>query len=104
MSQFDVFANPVTSARRAYPLVVCLQSDLIAGGADVVVAPLASRRSVPGTIGRLTPIIRIDEQDYVVLTNSLTSLPAKALQQRLANLSSYRQSLTAALDLLFFGI
>jgi len=104
VAQFDVFTNPVTAARRAYPLVIGLQSDLIALGTEVVVAPMAPRRLLPGAAGRLTPIVRIEDQDYVVITQSLTSLPARDLERRIANLQAYRQSLMAAVDLLFFGV
>jgi hypothetical protein len=43
MAQFDVCINPIIAARRAYPLVIKLQSDLITGGATVVVAPLVRK-------------------------------------------------------------
>jgi toxin CcdB len=104
MQQFDVYANPVSSARRAYPLIICLQSDLLSDGTEVVVAPMVPRRSLAGAAGRLTPAVAIDDQEYIVLTNSLTSVPARDLVQRTANLLAYRQQLMAAVDLLFFGI
>jgi hypothetical protein len=65
---------------------------------------MAPRRLLPAAAGRLTPIVRIDDQDYVVITQSLTSLPAHDLERRIANLQSCRQSLMAAVDLLFFGM
>jgi toxin CcdB len=102
--QYDVFVNPVTSARRAYPLVLCLQSDLVAGGTEAVVAPLAPRRSLTGAAGGLTPIVQIDQLEYVVLTNSFTSLPARDLDRRIANLAGDRLKLMAAVDLLYFGV
>jgi toxin CcdB len=104
MPQFDVFTNPVTSARRAYPLVINLQSDLISSGTETVVAPMALRRNLSSAAGRLTPAVAIDDQEYIVLTSSITSLPARELERRIANLASHRQSLMAAVDLLFFGI
>jgi toxin CcdB len=104
MAQFDVFANPVAPAKRSYPLVICLHSDLNASGTEAVVAPLALRSALPSATGRLAPIVRIDDQDYLVLTNNLTSLPVRDLGRRIANLSSHRQSLMGAIDLLFFGI
>lgn len=104
MAQFDVCINPIIAARRAYPLVVKLQSDLITGGATVVVAPLVPHRSLAGAAGRLTPAVAVGEQHYMVLTNSLTSLPDHDLQDRVANLAGNRQQLMAAIDLLFFGV
>ena len=104
MPQFDVHTNPVSAARRAYPLVISLQSDLMADGALAIVAPLAPRRLLPGAVGRLTPAVAVDDQEFLVLTNGLTSLPVRDLEKRIANLASQRQRLLAAVDLLFFGV
>ena len=46
MAQFDVFVNPIVAARRAYPFVAVLQSDLADTGRDRIVAPLAPRGRV----------------------------------------------------------
>jgi hypothetical protein len=40
MAQFDVFVNPISQARRAYPYVAVLQSDLAEAGPERIVAPL----------------------------------------------------------------
>ncbi len=104
MAQFDVFANPVVAARRAYPLVVILQSDLIAAGDEKVVAPLAPRRGVSAVAGRLSPVVQIDETEYIVLVQSLTKYPARDLGRRSANLTHHREALLGAVDLLFYGI
>ena len=104
MPQFDVYPNPVSAARRAYPLVINLQSDLMADGALAVVAPLASRHLLPGAVGRLTPAVHVNDQEYLVMTNSLSSLPVRDLEKRIVNLANHRQRLSAAIDLLFFGV
>ncbi|MBA2538168.1 MAG: CcdB family protein [Deltaproteobacteria bacterium] len=59
MTQFDVFDNPIAAARRAYPLVTVLQSDLANTGRERIVAPLAPRAKLRGTAGRLTPHVEI---------------------------------------------
>jgi toxin CcdB len=104
MPQFDVYANPVPAARRSYPFVINLQSDLLADGELAVVAPLAPRRLLPSAVGRLTPAVPVDDQEYLVLTNSLNSLPVRVLEKRIANLADHRQPLMAAVDLLFVGV
>ena len=104
MAQFDVFANPVAAARRAYPLVIHLQSDLLPGSTDIVVAPLAPHRELAGGSGRLSPVVAIDDEPYAVLVRSLTNLPASDLKRRIANLARYRESLLGAVDLLFYGV
>lgn len=51
--------NPVTGARRAYPFVVLLQSDVAQIGRDRAVAPVAPRAAFPPIPGRLAPIVTI---------------------------------------------
>ena len=103
MTQFDVFANPNARSRAIYPYVVNLQSDVSSGRSDRIVAPLALRSKFPSG-GRLFPVVRMDERDYVVATSALTAIPSIDLKRRLANLSAFRSDLLGAIDLLFFGI
>lgn len=104
MTQFDVFANPVANARTIYPYVVVLQSGAAKTRNEVVVAPITRRANAAGASGRLTPVIRIDDRDYVVVTASLTTLPAADLKRKVTSLAQYRSDLLGAVDLLFFGI
>jgi toxin CcdB len=103
-TQFDVFPNPVTAARRAYPFVICMQSALLADGSDQVVAPLAPRRHLPDTKSPLFPAVRIDEDEFVVMVTRLFTLPARDLSRRAANLARSREALLGAVDLLFYGV
>jgi toxin CcdB len=104
MAQFDTFANPIPGSRRVYPFVVCLQSTLLAGRENQVVAPLAPRKALAGTSSRLAPVISIDDAEYAVLILALMTLPARDLEHRVANLASYRNELLGAADLLFYGV
>lgn len=104
ISQFDTFPNPVTAARKAYPLVVCLQSELVAGGATRVVAPLAPRRALADVSGRLAPVVSVDDSGYVVLVDRIVNLPVRDLSHRVANLGRHRDALLGAIDLLFYGV
>jgi toxin CcdB len=104
VQQFDVFPNPIPDSKRVYPLVVCMQSDLIASGSDRVVAPLALRRNLPGATTRISPSISIGDAEYLVLVSTLMTLPAKMFPRRVANLASHREDLLCAIDLLFYGV
>ncbi len=59
---------------------------------------------MPKAAGRLSPVVRFEEGEFVVFVGSLETLPNASLSKRLANLMSYRLSLLAAIDLLFYGI
>jgi toxin CcdB len=104
MTQFDVFTNPIALARRAYPFVAILQSDLADTGRDRIVAPLASRARLPGTIGRMTPHVQVDGSDHVLLVPALTAVLADDLRQHRGQLVRYRDEIVAALDYLFLGV
>lgn len=104
MAQLDVFANPIARARRAYPLVVVLQSDLADTGVDRIVAPLVPRARIPGTAGRMTPHVQVADGEHVVLIPALTAVRADDLRQRRGELVRYRDEIVAALDFLFLGV
>lgn len=104
MAQFDVFPHPVPSMRRSFPLAISLRSDLIPAGSDAMIAPMAPRRHFPGTVGRLAPVVQIDEEEYVVLVDQMGPARARGLPRRVANLARHREALLGAVDLLFYGI
>jgi toxin CcdB len=104
MSQFDVFRNPVTGARRAYPFVVVLESDVASGGRQRAVAPAAPRTEFPAIAGRLTPIVRIERREFVLLITGITAIPANSLDKLVASLAERRGDILAAIDYHFFGV
>ena len=104
MMQFDVFRNPIPQARRAFPFVAALQSDMAETGRDRVVAFLAPKSGLPPLPGRLMPVVAIEAKDYVVLIPSLTNLPAADLTRVVANIGSRRDAIVAGLDYLFLGV
>jgi toxin CcdB len=104
MKQFDVFRNPVTGARRAFPFVVVLQSDVAQLGRGRAVAPLAPRSAFPDIAGRLTPIVRVQRKEHVLLITSLATLPAQSLRDSVASLADRRDDILAAVEYLFSGV
>ena len=104
MMQLEVFANPLVRARRAFPYVVVLQSDVSVQGRERIVAFLAPRSQVAPLAGRLTPIVDFAGKDFVVLMPWMTSVPASELRKPLADLASFRDRIVEAIDWLFLGI
>jgi len=104
MAQFDLFVNPVTAIRRAYPFVVVLQYDFAPGARDLVIAPLAPTQSMPKVAGRLTPIVSLDGVMHTVLVHALTGMPARDLREFKGSIADARGDLLAAIDYLFFGV
>ena len=104
MPQFDVFANPIAAARRAYPYVVALRSDVAGDAHDQIVAPLAPRESMSTVAGRLTPIVAFQGSQHVVLVPSLAGVRSRDLSKQHGSIASARSELLAAIDYLFFGV
>jgi toxin CcdB len=103
VAQYDVVDNPLPRARKAFPLVAILQSDLADTGSDRIVAPLVPGARISGVVGRLIPIVKVKGVDYALLVPRLAPLPAAELRTVRGNLSAYRSDIVAALDVLFLG-
>lgn len=104
MPQFDIYVNPIPQARRAYPYVTVLQSDLAETGRERIVAPLAPRARLTATAGRLTPHVRVSEVDHVLVVPGLAAIDARDLREIRGTLVAYREIIVAALDYLFLGV
>jgi toxin CcdB len=104
VSQYDVFDNPIPPARRAFPFVAILQSELADTGRDRMVAPLVPRTRMTGTVGRLTPIVKVANVEHVLLVPRMTAISATDLRVVKDRLTAYRADIVAALDFLFLGI
>jgi toxin CcdB len=104
MTQFEVFANPIVRARPSYPFVVVLQANVARGGHERAVAPVAPRAAFPLITGRLTPIVTIERDEFVLLVTSLTTVPVQRFSRAVASLADRRDDIFAAIDYLFFGV
>lgn len=104
MSQYDVFDNPIPQARRAFPFVAILQSELADTGRDRMVAPLVPRTRLAGAVGRLTPIVKVASTEHVLLVPRMAAISAADLRVVKDQLKAYRADIVAALDYLFLGV
>ena len=105
MAQFSVHrnANPATKAR--YPLLLDVQSDLVAELGTRVVVPLRPVSAMKGQLIRtLTPVLDIEGKEYAMLTPQLAGIPVRLLGAGVSDLTDRRGEILAALDLLFTGI
>jgi toxin CcdB len=104
MMQFDVYINPISAARRAYPFVVAMQSEIANNASDQIVAPIAPRDNLLRSAGRLMPVVALQGTDHVVLVPRLTVMRSRDLKQKVTSIASARAPLLAAIDYLFFGV
>lgn len=103
MNQFDVIANPFPRSRERQPFLVALQSDVLTRNLDtLVVAPLEPAAS--GTFAdRLNPQVEIDGRAFVLITQEIVTVRKSVLGSALASIARDRDTIIAALDLLFTG-
>lgn len=104
MAQFDVYPNPNPASRARIPYLVALPSDLLGTFDATVVAPLrlkTDRDVVP--VLRLNPMLQIDGETYFLRLQELAAIATRNLKNPVANLSTQREEILAALDFLFTG-
>ncbi|HYD65799.1 CcdB family protein [Azospirillum sp.] len=102
--QFEVFPNPIVRARRVFPYVAVLQSNIADTNRDRVVAPLSAEPDALRMAKRLIPKVRVQGADFALVVPSLASVPADSLQGSVGSIARHRDAVTAALDYLFQGI
>jgi toxin CcdB len=101
MAQFDVFRSARSSA---YPLVMDVQADLHASLTSRIVVPLIARARAPARpLTRLTPVMSVRGEAYVLMFPLMASVPKTSLGEIVESLAAQRATLIAALDLLITG-
>lgn len=98
MARFDFYPNP---SEKGYLLDV--QTDLLSGLNTRMVVPLMPKNKAPQPAKRLNPVIQIDGQPHVMVTQFMAAVPASMLKASVGNLSENAEEITNALDMLFFG-
>jgi toxin CcdB len=104
MARFDVYPNPGAHASTT-PYLLDVQTGLLDGLDSRVVIPLRSlahfaKVKLPT---RLTPVLQVNGQDYLLETPKMGSVPARILKNSVASLSEQQEHITGALDFLFQG-
>ena len=105
MAQFDVYTNPSTKTRNAYPYIVDIQSPLITDISTRIVILLGKLNHFRQEQMRgLTPEITYLEESYLLLTPQIASMPSRLLKQPIGSLSDFREEISSALDFAVTGI
>jgi toxin CcdB len=98
MARFDLYSG--VGGGKGY--VVDVQADLLDSLATRVVIPLLPRDGAEA-IRDLNPVVRVDDEDYVVMTQELSAVPRFSLRRKCGSLADRRDELTRALDVLLIG-
>ena len=105
MAQFDVYRNANSATRSRIPCLLDVQADLLETLVTRVVVPLAKTELFRGKPAeRLNPVFEIEGRSMLLLTPELAGVPAKVLGEKIGSLAAHRNTIIAALDLVFTGI
>ena len=94
MARFDLYSG--VGSGKGY--VVDVQADLLESLATRV---LPRDRAV--AVRDLNPVVRVDDEDYVVMTQEVSALPRFSLRRKIGSLADRRDEITRALDVLLIG-
>ena len=101
MPQFAVHRNKNRRTQTQFPFLVDVQADLLSELSSRVVIPLAKApKLAKKPIDRLTPLVKIDGEEYILLTPQLAGIRSTELGPAVANLVGQRQIILAAIDFL----
>ncbi|MEZ5495144.1 MAG: CcdB family protein [Pseudomonadales bacterium] len=104
MPQFAAYQNKNTQTKKLFPFLLDVQSDLLNELQTRVVIPLTSvEKNTAKQISRLTPLLKIDGENYLMLTPQLAGINKKELGKFAADLSNSRTEIVEALDFLVTG-
>jgi len=104
MAQFDVYRNPNSTTRAAFPTCSMCRRSCWTRSQPASWCRSPSRKSWRKPIERLNPQFEVEGRKVVMLTPELAGVPRKALGEVVGDLARERDKIIAALDLAFTGI
>lgn len=103
MAQFTVYQNTNAQTKKLFPYLLDVQSNLLNELQTSVVVPLALTNKKTKTISRLTPQLKINGENFIMLTPQLAGINKKDLGKMVTNLSESRNEIISAIDFLITG-
>ena len=100
--QHDVFANPVSRMRGAFPFIVNLQSDH-APSEERLCAPLYIMELTIDS-ARFAPAVLVHDRPFRLLLLRIATVHRRYLRRPIGSVAAYRDDIIRALDWLFTGI
>jgi len=105
VKQFAVYKNKFRN-KQAYPYFIDVQTDMLAHLNTRLVMPLTKKDNSNSQVKALTPVIKIDQIEYVVLATMITTTDVKNLnaEEAVMDASHLRDQLVSAIDMMILGI
>jgi toxin CcdB len=99
MARFDVYRR-----RGGGGYLLDCQADLLSDLTSRFVVPLFPPDAAPRPAARLNPILAVDGEPYVMVTQFAAAVMKSELRQRVDNLGDEAERIVGALDLLITGV
>ena len=100
--QYTVYRN--TGNNQIYPYLLDIQSDIIEELNTCLVIPLhLLKKGSSAPVARLTPVIKVEGRDIIVMTHQMASIRVKQLGQEVMGASPLRHTIKDAVDFLLDG-
>lgn len=88
-----------------YKMFVDVQSDIVDTPKRRMVIPLIESHHLSEKVNKtLFPQIRIEGEDYRLMTTELSSVPVEVIGEVIADLGDYADEIKDAINLMFWGI
>jgi len=105
MTQFTVYKNKNMATNSRIPYLLDVQSGLLDSLETRLVIPLAPLSLMAGkVITKLMPTVDVEGKNFVLLTPQMAGISRKDMGAVVCDISSLRDQLIAAIDLLVTGI
>jgi len=105
MSQFTIYLNEDDSSNDTYPYFIDIQNSLLDDLNSRLVIPLSKQSSLDNNSAKkLCPVLQINNDDFVLLTHQMTTVPKSILKTEVISLENYRYEITDAIDFIITGI
>lgn len=104
MAQFTVYRNKNARTKSTFPLLVDVQSNLLEDLQTRVVIPLTKATALTRKpVDHLTPILKFEDEAYVLMTPQLAGIARKELGAASGTLAEHRDVILGAMDFLLTG-
>jgi toxin CcdB len=104
MAQFSVYRNKNARTKATFPLLVDVQSNLLEELQTRVVIPLTKATALTRKpLDQLTPILKFEDDAYVLVTPQLAGMARKELGAPSGTLAEHRDVILGAMDFLLTG-
>lgn len=104
MTQFDVYTNPSKATKQAYPFLLDIQNPILSDLTTRIVIPLGKLEYFKKeSMQILTPIIEYNNEQLILLTPQIASVPSRILKEPIGSIAHLRDDILSALDFAVTG-